>query len=355
MIPVVSVQCRDYSEGRLSRAVEEALSPLGGLESFVRPGQRVLLKPNLLRPSSPRNAVTTHPSLIRALAQMVRDIGAEPIIGDSPSLGPWPLLTRITGMADVAKATGARLVNLDTPRAVRTPEGFSFRVLEIAQEVFEVDVVINLPKLKTHTMTTLTLGVKNLFGCVPGMRKSAWHLKAGTDRTFFGELLLEIALLVKPALTILDAVWGMEGNGPTSGNPRFVGRILASPSPIALDRVVAEAIGLQPEEVPYLAPAVKRGLLPEARLLGEPLRLEGFKLPDTMPPLPRPFRGIIRRLLTPRPKVDKDECVGCGECEEVCPPKAISLRDGFPQINYDACIRCYCCQEICQRGAIRLR
>lgn len=355
MIPVVSVQCRDYSEAELSRAVEEALGPLGGLEAFVRPGHRVLLKPNLLRPSSPKNAVTTHPALVRTFAQMVRDIGAEPLIGDSPSLGPWPVLTRVTGMADVAKATGARLINLDRSRAVRTPEGFSFRVLELAQEVFEVDVIINLPKLKTHSVTVLTLGVKNLFGCVPGLRKSAWHLKAGTDRTFFGELLLEIALTVRPALTVLDAVWGMEGNGPTSGSPRFVGRILASPSPIALDRVVAEAIGLRPEEIPFLAPAVRRGILPEVEPYGEPLALKDFKLPDTMPPLPRPIRGIVRKLLTPKPRVDKAECVGCGDCEEVCPPKAISLRNGIPHIDQDACIRCYCCQEICHRGAIRLR
>ncbi|RLA84151.1 MAG: (4Fe-4S)-binding protein, partial [Deltaproteobacteria bacterium] len=227
-----------------------------------------MLKPNLLRASSPEKGVTTHPALVRVLSEMVRDVGARPVIADSPSLGPWILVAKTTGMAEVAKGTGAELLNLDRAVTVHTPSEFSFRILELAKEVFEVDCIINIPKLKTHSMTLLTLGVKNLFGCVPGFRKSSWHLKAGTDREFFAALLLEISLLIKPSLTVLDAIWGMEGNGPTSGNPRFVGRILASADPLALDRVVVEALGLEPDSLPTLRVARKRGLLPQATLIG---------------------------------------------------------------------------------------
>lgn len=352
MEKVVSVPCLNYDKEHLRRALEEALAPLGGMEAFIKPGEKVMVKPNLLRASPPERAVTTHPHLVEAVVEMVLDIGAKPFIADSPSLGPWALVVKKTGLLKVSERTGVPLVNLKDPVNLRTPQGFFFRILELAKEVFECDKVINLPKLKTHSMTVMTMAIKNLFGCVPGHRKASWHLKAGMDREFFSTLLLEIALTVKPCLQILDAIWGMEGNGPTSGIPRFIGRILASKDPVALDASVMEAMGHELELLPVLKAAKKRKLLPPYQLIGDPPKIKDFKLPKSTSPSPPVIGRLFRSFFIPKPKLRKELCISCGECEKVCPAKAIKIKGGFPSIEKGLCIRCYCCQEICLQGAL---
>ena len=353
MIPVISLDCPSYDEKLLKRTLEELFSALGGIETLIKPTEKVLIKPNLLRPSPPEKGVTTHPLLVKALTEILKDIGAHVIIGDSPSLGPFQLVAKRTGMSEVAKSEGVEIINLDQSVTVHTPSGFSFKKIELDPRVLEVNHVINLPKLKTHSMTLLTLGVKNLFGCVPGMKKSSWHLKAGIDREAFSTLLLEIALTVKPSLTILDAVWGMEGNGPSAGDLRFIGKLIASKDPLALDRAVVEGLGLYPEDLLTLKVAQKRGLLPEIKVLGDSLNLKGFKLPKAAIPLPSPFK-FLRRFFIPKPKLDPQKCEGCGECAQLCPREAIKLKDKRPIFDLEKCICCYCCQEICMCGAIKL-
>ena len=353
MIPVISLDCPSYDLKALKSTLQELFSALGGIENIIKPAQKVLIKPNLLRASLPEKCVTTHPFLVRALTEMLKDIGAQVIIGDSPSLGPFQLVAKRTGMLEVAKSCGVEIINLDQTVSVNTPSGFSFKKLELDPRVLEVDHVINLPKLKTHSMTLLSLGVKNLFGCVPGTKKSSWHLKAGIDRESFSTLLLEIALTVKPSLTILDAIWGMEGNGPSSGDRRFIGKLVASKDPLALDRAILEGLGLPLEALLSLKVAQKRGILPEVKVLGDPLKLKNFKLPKGTIPLPSPFK-FLRRFFIPKPKLDVQKCEGCGECAQVCPPGAIKLKDKRPVFDLERCICCYCCQEICVRGAIKL-
>ena len=353
MIPVISLDCPSYDEKVLKRTLEELLSALGGIETLIKPTEKVLIKPNLLRSSPPEKGVTTHPLLVKALTEILKDIGAQVIIGDSPSLGPFQIVAKKTGVLEVAKSCGVKLINLDQSLSISTPSGFSFKKIDLDPRVLEVDHVINLPKLKTHSMTLLTLGVKNLFGCVPGAKKSSWHLKAGIDREAFSTLLLEIALTVRPSLSILDAVWGMEGNGPSSGEPKFIGKLMASKDPLALDRAVVEGLGLSPEALLTLKVAQQRGILPEIKVLGNPLNLKGFKLPKGTTPLPYPFK-FLRRFLIPKPKLEPQKCEGCGECTQVCPPGAIKLKDKRPIFDLEKCICCYCCQEICIRGAIKL-
>lgn len=354
---VTWASCGSYRQDEVRRAVELALEPLGGIEAFVKPGERVLLKPNLLYASAPDRAVTTHPALVQAVAELVVEAGARPILGDSPAIGPWRVVLMRTGMGHVVRKVGVEVADFSRPKRVRGPEGFPFRVLELAEAVLEIDRVINLPKLKTHSMTLMTLAVKNLFGCVPGMRKAGWHLKAGTDRGFFATLLLEICLLVKPSLTVMDAIVAMEGDGPSKGTPRPLGVVLASADPLALDRAVMEALGMAPELLPTLQVASERGLLPEVQWATEPFSVPDFRLPKTADltwGLPGFVKGPIRRGLLPKPRVDRDRCSGCGRCAEICPPGVVQMAEGFPRVDYDGCIRCYCCQEVCPQGAIEI-
>lgn len=357
MAQVSVVRCQDYHYPRVREAVERALEPLGGMGAFVKEGQSVLIKPNLLQASSPEKGVTTHPAVVRAVVELVAGAGGRPMIGDSPAIGPFRRVLSRTGMEAMARQTGAELVDFSDVVEVKPPEG-PFRRIEVARAVLEADVVINLPKLKTHSMMVMTLGVKNLFGSVPGFRKASWHLKAGTDRAMFAALLLEVCLTVGPALTVMDGVVAMEGEGPNTGDLRPLGAILASRDPLALDRTVMEALGFPPEALPVLGVARQWGLWPEVQLEGDPLRVDGFRLPkgaDLTWGLPSFIKGPLRRWFLPKPQVDQKTCRVCGLCVEACPPGVMQVRGGRVEIDYGRCIRCYCCQEICPEGAIRLR
>ncbi|HEX9023227.1 MAG TPA: DUF362 domain-containing protein, partial [Geobacteraceae bacterium] len=218
-------QCDTYDYPVLRDAVVSLLKPLGGIGHFVRPGERVLIKPNMLAAKSPEAAVTTHPTLVRVVAELVRDEGCEVLIGDSPGLGGFRRVAERSGIWRAALESGARLAPFDD--VVEQGGKGTFRRIAVARAYWEADKIINLPKLKTHEMMTMTCAVKNLFGAVVGAGKPAWHLKAGTSRDLFARLLLEIYLLKKPVLNIVDAVWGMEGNGPGNGDPLRMGVLLA--------------------------------------------------------------------------------------------------------------------------------
>ena len=215
----------DYDRGKMGEALERLLEPLGGMAAFVLPGERVLLKPNMLYGKAPECAVTTHPEVLRAVIDLVKNAGGVPLVGDSPGFGDIRKVAEKSGLLQVCTDTGAELVEF--AEAVEVAGTGLFKRLELARPYLEADRVINLPKLKTHEMMTMTCAVKNLFGAVVGHAKAGWHLKAGADREMFARMLLEIYLLRKPDLTIVDAITAMEGNGPGSGDPVHVGLLLA--------------------------------------------------------------------------------------------------------------------------------
>jgi len=361
MNPSVSiVKCTSYEEQEVERAVRQSIDLLGGIQRFVKEGDRVLLKPNLLFGKPPERAVTTHPAIVRALIQIVREAGGIPSVGDSPGMESLKRAAERSGIKSVTDETLCPLMEFNRPVLLESGKGKFFKHLEIDRSVLEADVVINLPKWKTHGQMFLTLGVKNLFGCVPGPRKALWHLKAGEDRRLFARMLLDVHRVVRPSLTLLDGVVGMEGNGPGSGDPVQLGLILASPDAVALDQVVCDLLGIRRESLPTNRVALEEGWAGDGiDIVGENIKeakISGFRLPHLSNlgwSLPGFLRKSLKNALTARPVVQEDVCKLCGQCEEICPPKALTRKKELI-FDYRKCIRCFCCQEICPEGAITI-
>ncbi|MCK9420883.1 MAG: DUF362 domain-containing protein [Nitrospirae bacterium] len=354
------IRCADYNREGTFSAIQQAVDLLGGMRSFVKPGERVLIKPNLLKARPPEAAVTTHPEVVRAVIRLVREAGGEPMVGDSPGIGDLRKVCEKAGILDVVQEEGAALVELDDPVVVKNLG--RFQRFEIARAAYEADAIINLPKLKTHGMTTLTGAVKNLFGCVPGKRKVQWHFNTGVNHELFAIMLNELCALLKPRLTIMDAVIGMEGNGPGSGDPRRIGVVIAGQDPVAVDVVSSRVLGVAPERLPLIRAAAASGL-GETRpdrisILGESLsdvKIRHFRLPPQAHlewKLPEWARRSLKNAFTSKPVIDNRLCIQCGICQHHCPQKAIECGQAKLEIRYRDCIRCFCCQEFCPQGAI---
>jgi uncharacterized protein (DUF362 family)/NAD-dependent dihydropyrimidine dehydrogenase PreA subunit len=323
---------------------------------------RVLLKPNLLQRADESQAITTHPALVAVVARLVREAGGEVWIGDGPA-GPVEntrKLWRPLGMTHVADTVGARLVPFEGVQW--TPHGG--RDYFIARPLLEADLVIDLPKLKTHVLTLYTGAVKNLFGAIPGRRKRELHLRApGIEE--FSAVLVDVFELVPPALTILDGVLGMEGEGPgTTGTPRVFGVVAASADAVALDTVIAEAMGYHRGQVLHLSEAGRRGLgEADSRAIstvGDASVLDFGRVelatPRWVTKAPRWVGEMVGKRLVLRPLVSPEVCIGCGRCVQVCPKDAIEIGpDKVASFDLDECIGCLCCAEICPEAAIETK
>jgi uncharacterized protein (DUF362 family)/Pyruvate/2-oxoacid:ferredoxin oxidoreductase delta subunit len=353
------VRCSDYEERKVRKAVLQSIDLIGGIGRFVKRGDRVLLKPNLLYGKSPEKAVTTHPAVVRALVGMVRDAGGEPFIGDSPGFGSLKRAADKAGIGRVADEMNCSLFEFDQPAAPYQGRARIFKQLEIDQRVLDCDVVINLPKWKTHAQMLLTLGVKNLFGCVPGRRKPLLHLHAGENRALFAQMLLDLYRIIRPQLTVLDGIVGMEGNGPGSGDPIALGLLLASDDALSLDEVVCDLVGLPRRGLPTNRAAFENGLGKDPiRIVGESVesaKVSQFRLPDLTEPdwrLPGFLKKTLKNAFSARPEVNDERCEACRRCEEICPPKALARKGKTLFFDYGKCIRCFCCLEVCPAGAI---
>ncbi|MGZ4912384.1 MAG: DUF362 domain-containing protein [Halobacteriota archaeon] len=363
------VKCGTYDDELVREAIEASLVPLGGLETVVSKGDRVLIKPNLLSARSPDRAVTTHPAIVKAVVELVQDCGVNPLVGDSPgggsTSGSYRALLSRTGLQEVADVTGCELVRFDEEKVeVSSATAQVFKKFTLASAVTAADVIIGLPKLKTHSLTYYTGAVKLLFGCIPGMYKTEYHLHTAEDPYLFADFLLDLCETCRPAISIMDAIVGMEGSGPSNGSPRQIGLVAASKSSTALDYVAAKIVGFDPMNVPTIKRAYERNLGPksldEITVHGEkvdPLILHDFKKTVTTPfaRVPPTILNKTKWLIGIRPRIDVERCRKCGQCAEACPPQAISfLKNHGPRVDYDRCIRCYCCQEMCPEGAVAL-
>ena len=361
----------DYDQQQLDAAVEQLFRALPAAQDLG--GKRVLLKPNLLAKHAPEKAVTTHPALVRAVIWAVRRRGAASItVADSPGgvYNPGILRTiyKVSGLADVCREEGAALYTECKSREVEAA-GELVRRFTLLEPVLDCDVLINLPKLKTHMMTGLSAATKNLFGCIPGLQKAEWHMRF-PDRERFGQMLVDLLCTVKPGFAVLDGILAQEGDGPAGGTPRPVGILAAAEDHLQLDLALCLMLGIRPADVPYLNAAIGRGLCPPvfdpARAAGQSelcRPIPGYRLPsswgsvDFADKAPRAVRWAVpavERLLAPRPVIDKNRCIGCGKCAEICPQQTITMK-GKARIHPARCIRCFCCHEMCPVKAIQTR
>lgn len=354
MSKVLILDCNDYEavEDRVNRVFEE----------FPRQwsGKKVLVKPNMLSGRSPSQAVTTHPSIVKAVTRWLLDAGAEVIVGDNPSAtgrGENERCARESGIADAALGCYKNISNDGV--AIEVNSRFTSQLV-ISREVLNADILVSLPKFKTHTLTQITGAIKNMYGILVGGEKARMHAVTGGYKGFV-EALVDIYQIRPPDLTIMDAVVGMEGNGPSSGSPRRIGKIMASDNGVALNAVMVTMMGKRPEKIRLLKVAQERGIgeidVSKLDIVGELEVLERFRMPSTF--LSHVAGGFGNKLYSPflrrKPVVLASKCESCGVCVKSCPMEAMSMEGKIPVIDRKVCIQCYCCQELCPSNAIELR
>ncbi len=298
------IRASSYAIDDLRQSIVALLEPLGGMSAFVKPGDRVLLKPNLLTGARPTKECVTRPEVVYCVAELVIAAGGKPFLGDGPAFGSAHGVAQANGYLPLMNELNVPIVEFKGVRYETISEEFDHLLL--SKEVMEADVVINLPKVKSHVQLTLTMGVKNLFGCVPGKMKAWWHMEAGKDEARFGQMLVETARTISPNLTILDGIIGHEGNGPSNGEPRELGILAASANVFALDRSIVELLQVAPDRVLTITAARKLGLCPELEEIEFPLltpaelRFDGWKLPEKMMAIdfgaPRVLRSTFKHL-----------------------------------------------------------
>lgn len=366
---VALVPCDSYDDIKVYEAVKRGLDLLGGILSFVKPGEKILLKPNVLVGAAPERCVCTHPAVLRAVGKIFLEAGVALSCGDSPAFGGTGLNTRIAGLKQVIDELGIPLADFSKGTAVSYKEGLLVKRFVIADCVLAADGLVSLPKLKTHGLTRMTGAVKNQFGCVPGFLKNQQHARMA-DPFDFAAMLVDLNTLLKPRLFIMDAVMAMEGNGPRNGRPRKIGALLISADPIALDAVACKIIALNPAFVPVFALGEKAGLgtYHDENIEVVDANVDDFICSDfdvVRQPVEHAASGAIRTFIknrtSPRPVINKALCTKCGICVRHCParPKAVDWLNGdqsrTPAHNYNRCIRCFCCQELCPDGAISIK
>jgi uncharacterized protein (DUF362 family)/NAD-dependent dihydropyrimidine dehydrogenase PreA subunit len=355
-MPKVMIHPATYENVR--QAVDRAFE----LFPVVVAGKKVLIKPNVLRSSEAKEGIVTNPAVLRAVVEKTEAMGpASLIVGDNPGLFSYGANEESFSRTGLMEAANGRYRNIgnDSVRLAFNPRYAP--AVSVSRDVLEADVVISLPKFKTHGLTVLTGAIKNSYGLLPGAQKAMLHKAAGNPEDFH-DVVVEVFRLRVPDLFIVDAVVGMEGNGPASPDLRDIGLVLASDNAVAVDAVIAKMMGCEPGRLRFLRKAKEAGLgdydLSEIEIIGELKQLPGFKLP----PLGgeailgnQAMQSMIHSRAALRPVADPGACTGCGTCVDHCPVSALSLVADIPVADPDLCIACFCCQEMCPEKAIALR
>lgn len=371
MAKVALIACDSYEPEQVYVALKKGIALLGGIEKFVKPKERILMKPNLLRAKKAENAVTTHPSVMEALIRILKEADCNNLFyGDSPGIGSPEKVAEESGIKAVADRYNVDMLEFSKGKTVAYPEGKMTKQFELAEAVLETDAIISLPKMKTHGLTRITGAIKNQLGCVYGLNKSACHSRYPSP-VDFSKMLVDLNLFLKPRLYIMDGIVAMEGNGPASGTPTPMNLLLVSDDPVALDSTFARLVDLDPSFLPFITSGEAMGLgkskEEEIEILGERLEdhihpqfnVERLPVKDEMTRLGQLSK--VRGLLVRKPVIKEKRCVQCGICISACPleEKALSwqqtAKGRLPVYDYHKCIRCYCCQEMCPQKAITVK
>jgi len=377
---VVLCRVKDYDPFLVRTALSGAFRLLD-VKGCFQPGEKILVKPNLLSAVSPERAVTPHPVVFAALAEALTGMDLTLSYGDSPAMSQPAAAARMAGLSEIADRMGIAQADFSTSTSIRFSQGVHFKEAPIAAGVLAADGLVNLCKLKTHALTGMTGAIKNLYGIIVGPRKAQLHVQY-PDLQSFAYMLSDLNREFPPRLTVMDAVVAMEGNGPMNGNPRSCGWLIIGFDPVAIDTVGAVIMGYDPDELTILKTAQKAGLgLADPGTIrialfdattGETTgqgSLRDYSSQLTMPDFVRPAVSrslmtlatkvagpLIKRHVMERPVIRPEVCTRCGQCVQACPvdPKALSQKQpgAVPVYQYDRCIRCYCCQEICPAGSI---
>jgi len=345
-----------YDVGDIRAFLESSMDSIGLAGQMHH--RKVLLKPNLVMGKAPHKAVNTHPAVVQAAAGLFLDRSCTVFIGDSPGFESTERALRLSGIMDVVEASGLNIASFNNPVTKRQADGMSpYQFFTLGEDPAAYDIIVNLPKLKTHGMMGLTLGVKNTFGFIHSFEKARWHLRAGQDRMLFASILIDIHRLVRPTITILDGIVGMDREGPSSGRARHVGIVAVSGDAFALDRSIERLIGLE-TPLPITRMALEHNLVGEYEVQADGVQPIGdFEIPqpvDTDWAVPAFIKKILKKIFVKKPRSKSGLCKGCGICCKVCPAGALAILEGKPVFDYSKCIRCYCCQEMCPEGAITI-
>ncbi len=362
--------CASYDREQVVKTIRKTFDNLGGVNKFIKPGMKVALKPNLLTRKAPETAAATHPEIVYAIASIVKEAGATVKIVESPG-GPYSvaMLKAVysgCGMTRIAEEAGIEL-NYDTAITdIDNKDGMFLKKLTVLKPLVESDLIIDIPKLKTHGQMFYTGAVKNMFGAIPGTQKAEYHLRMAQYMDF-ANTLIDIYLSVKPGLIIMDAITAMEGMGPANGTPRDIGFVIGADNGFDVDMVAASLVGIKPDYIPILNCGMERGLckkdINEIDIIGLNLKsniVKDFKTPpyDSIHRsdfTKKTVYGRIFKMFTPYPRFHMDKCIGCGICAKNCPPKVICMNENLPDVDLSKCIRCFCCQELCPEGAVTIK
>lgn len=364
MDKVVIYRCNTYEEKEVNDVMNNVINSFDFMKN-IKKGTKVVIKANLVSAMDPNKAVTTHPVLLKKLTKYLLEKGCSVVIGDSPGgVYTKAYLNRVYNTTKMNE-TGAELNNNFSTKKTVFEDAKVLKSFEYTAYLDEADFIINFCKLKTHGMMGMSCAVKNLFGTIPGTMKPEYHYRF-PNHADFANMLIDINEYFKPKLNIVDAIVGMEGNGPTMGDPRKIGCILAAEKPYALDYVCAKIIGLKPNDVETIKQSLDRKLFSENNIeINTDLKefeIKDFKVKKDINSLKffSNKKGIFSKFISNcsnkifanKPDLKKSKCIGCGKCANICPAKAIKIENGKAKIDRNKCIKCYCCQEFCPVGAM---